>query len=67
MEFRTVKIGPKGFGNDLLLGDRGKDSFVLRPGRGTDIIADFSPSPDLRVNDRFYLPYGFQVSDFTLI
>lgn len=36
-----------GSGNDFLRGGRGQDTFVLAPGEGKNIIADFNPGTDL--------------------
>ena len=51
-----------GVGNDNLLGGAGQDFFVLKPGEGNDVIADYFDGID-----RFVLGGGLEFSDLTIV
>ena len=51
-----------GKGNDNLLGGAGADLFVLKPGEGNDVIADYVDGVD-----KFVLGGGLEFSDLTIV
>ncbi len=51
-----------GFGNDTLFGGAGADVFVLNPGEGNDLIADYADGID-----RFVLGSGLEFNDLTIV
>lgn len=54
-----------GSGRDTLTGGTGTDSFVFRPGNGTDTITDFTAGSNL-FNDRLVLSAALWAADGTL-
>ena len=51
-----------GKGNDNLFGGAGADLFVLKPGEGNDVIADYVDGID-----RFVLGGGLEFNDLTIV
>jgi Ca2+-binding RTX toxin-like protein len=51
-----------GLGNDTLVGGIGNDFFVLKSGKGTDLVSDYRDG-----QDKFILSGGLQFSDLILV